>query len=156
MAVKTFYFKDAVPSGATLHRSLQDGGSAPRPRPPLPAGRRHQRCRQSCLMVGGTEVARNAATWGTTLQPSAAPSTTLGDCWRSENTLTGDFANTNWVFTFGIRSVTAAYTGRLKLAVRCGHRQMPPVQAATELRRLASLRRQRAPASPPLPTPPSR
>ena len=134
MAVKTFYLKDAVPAGATLHRSLQDGGSAPTAATTGTGWISNSNVLgQSCLMVGGTEVARNAATWGTTLQPSAAPSATLGDCWRSENAITGDFANSNWVCTFGFRSVTAAYTGRLKLAMRLYRSTNASGAGATEI-----------------------
>lgn len=119
MAVKTFYWKDAVPANATAHRSLQDGGTPPTTATTTTGWVANQNAiAQSCLQQGGTEVGRTDASWGTTLQPSTTPSQTTGDCWRSENALVGTFANTNWVFTFGIRSVTAAYTGRLKLAVR--------------------------------------
>lgn len=133
MSVKTFNFKDAVPSGATLHRSLQDGGSVTAATTGTGWVAATLATGQSCLMVGGTEVARNAATWGTTLQPSAAVSTTLGDCWRSENTLSGTFANSNWVATFGFRSVTAAYAGRLKLAMRLYRSTNASGAGATEI-----------------------
>lgn len=119
MAAKTFYWKDAVPTGATLHRSLQDGGVAPTAATTTTGWNAGTNVLgQSCIQNGGSEVSRTSGSWGATLQPSAAPSQTVGDCWRSENTLTGVFANTNWTFNFGIRSVTAAYVGRLKLAVR--------------------------------------
>ena len=119
MAAKTFYFKNAVPTGATLHRSLQDGGTAPTAATTTTGWNAGTNASaQSCLQKGGTEVARGDATWGATLKPSATVSQTVGDCWRSENTITGKFANTDWTFNFGFRSVTAAYAGRLKLAVR--------------------------------------
>lgn len=119
MAAKTFYWKNAVPAGATLHRSLQDGGTPPTTATTATgwvagtnaAGR-------SCIQTGGTEYSRTGGNWGTTLQPASNMSQTIGDCWRSENTLDGSFANANWTFVAGFRSVTAAYTGRLKLAVR--------------------------------------
>lgn len=133
MAALTLYCKDAVPTGATLHRSLQDGGSITAATTTTGWVADSNASAQSCLMVGGTEVARNAATWGTTLQPSAAPSTTLGDCWRTENTYNGTFANSNWVFTFGFRSVTAAYTGRLKLAIRIWRTTSQTGASAVEL-----------------------
>lgn len=119
MSAITFYFKNVVPASATLHRSLQDGGTAPTTATTTTGWAVAQNAAgQSCIQNGGSEVSRTDAQWGTTLQPSAAPSQTIGDCWRSENTLTGRFANSNWTFTFGVRSVSAAYTGRLKLAVR--------------------------------------
>src|SRR5512141_543667 len=119
MAAKTFYWVNAVPGGATLHRSLQDGGTAPTTATTTTgwvAG--SHVAGDSCIQNGNTEIGRTNAQWGTTLQPDVAPSQTIGDCWRSENTLYGTFANTNWTFTFGVRSVTAAYVGRFKLAVR--------------------------------------
>lgn len=114
-----FYFKDAVPTGATLHRSLQDGGTPPAASTTGTGWVVNQKATgQSCIQNGGSKVARTDSQWGTTLQPSAAPSQTIGDCWRSENTYTGTFANTDWVVACYVRSVTAAYDGRLKLAFR--------------------------------------
>lgn len=134
MAAKTYYFKDAVPTGATLHRSLQDGGSAPTTATTSTGWvAATNAIGQSCLQNGGTEVARGAATWGTTLQPSAAPSQTVGDCWRSENTISGTFANTDWVFNWLMRSVTSAYTGRFKLAVRIWRSTDANGASATEI-----------------------
>jgi hypothetical protein len=119
MAIKTYYFKDAVPTGATLHRSLQDGGTAPTAATTTTGWVTGTNAAgQSALQNGGTELSRTSNLWSATLQPSAAPSQTLGDCWRSENTINGVFANTNWTFAFGVRSVTAAHTGRFRLAVR--------------------------------------
>jgi hypothetical protein len=134
MATKSFYFKDAVPTGATLHRSLQDGGSAPTTATTgtgwIPGT---NAIAQSCIQTGGTEYSRTGPNWGTTLQPSAAPSQTIGDCWRSENAISGIFANTSWTFAWGIRSVTAAYTGRIKLAVRVWKSADQNGTSATEL-----------------------
>lgn len=121
MAVKTFYCKNAVPTGATLHRSLQDGGTvtAATTTTGWNNGSNSVATLTSCIQNGGTEVPRADAKWGTTLQPSAAPSQTLGDCWRTENTLTGTFAATAWTFKFGFRSVsTVSNPARFKLAVR--------------------------------------
>lgn len=119
MTAKIFYFKDAVPSGATLHRSLQDGGTAPTAAttgtgwtPGTNAAG------QSCIQNGGSKYSRTGGNWGATLQPSAAPSQTLGDCWRSENPITGKFANADWSIVFRIISAASAYTGRFKLGVR--------------------------------------
>jgi hypothetical protein len=134
MAALTLYWKNAVPTGATLHRSLQNGGAAPSTATTTTGWVANQNAiAQSCLQNGGSEVGRTDATWGTTLQPSAAPSQTRGDCWRSELPLDGTFANANWTFTFGIRSVTAAYTGRLKLAVRVWRSSSPNGENAVEL-----------------------
>src|SRR5690348_7814672 len=108
MSVKTLFWKDVVPSGATLHRSLQDCGAAPTTATTTTGWVADSNVLgQACLQNGGTEVARNAGTWGTTLQPSAAPSQTVGDAWRSELPFDGTFANANWTLTFGVRSVTA-------------------------------------------------
>lgn len=133
MPVLTLLCKDAVPAGATLHRSLQDGGSITAATTTTGWNAGSNAIGQSCLMVGGTEVARNAAGWSTTLQPSAAPSTTLGDCWRTENPYTGNFASGNWVFTFGMRSVTAAYTGRFRLSMRIYASTNPSGAGAVQL-----------------------
>src|SRR3954469_14953648 len=108
MAVKTLYWVDSVPSGATLHRTLQDGGAAPTTATTTTGWVGGTNVLgQACLQQGGTEVGRNDASWGTTLRPSAAPTQTTGDSWRSELPIDGVFANANWTFTLGIRSVTA-------------------------------------------------
>lgn len=129
-----FYFKDAVPPGATLHRSLQNGGTAP---PAIVMGTGWaialNQVGSNCLMVGGTEVARTDPGWTATLKPAGPPSPTLGDCWRSEYPLTGTFDLGDWDFVFGLRSVTAAYTGRVRLAVRIWRSSNPSGAGAVEL-----------------------
>ena len=129
-----FYFTDAVPPGAILHRSLQDGGVAP-PGTILNTGwvANAKGIGQSCLMVGGTKVARIDVGWSSTLQPAGPPSPSFGDCWRSERAYKGTFDAGDWNFVFGIRSATAAYTGRLKLAVRIWRSADPTGANATEL-----------------------
>ena len=131
---KTFYLKNAVPSGATLHRSLQDGGQ-----PPVAtimggwvAGTNVTG--QSCIQNGGTVVPRADAQWGATLQPSTTVSQTIGDACRSENTLSGTFDNTDWNFAFGLISTSATqYTGTGKLAVRLYRSTDPNGASATEI-----------------------
>lgn len=134
MAAKTFYFKDAVPTGATLHRSLQDGGTAPTAATTGTgwiAGT--NAAGQSCLQNGGSKVTRLDAQWGTTLQPVSNPSLTLGDCWRTENPIRGVFANTDWTLNFRVVSGIAAYTGRFKLAFRLWKSTDPNGASATEI-----------------------
>jgi hypothetical protein len=121
MATKTFYFKDAVPSGATNHRSLQDGGGVIAAATTGTGWELDQKASgQSCLMNGGAEVARTDGQWSASLQPdtAGAVSQTLGDCWRSEDAISGHFVNATWSGTYGFRSVSAAYTGRFRLRYR--------------------------------------
>lgn len=134
MAAKTYYFKDAVPSGATLHRSLQDGGTAPNAATTSTgwiAGM--NAAGQSCIQNGGSKVDRTNGQWGSSLQPSAAPSDVIGDCWRSENPINGKFSNADWTLTFRILSAASAYTGRFKLGVRIWRSADPTGVGATEI-----------------------
>ena len=134
MTAKIFYFKDAVPPGATLHRSLQDGGTAPTAATTgtgWTAGT--NAAGQSCIQNGGSKVARTSGQWGSALQPSAAPSDAIGDCWRSENTINGTFANANWTLIFRILSAASAYTGRFKLGVRIWRSADPTGAGAVEI-----------------------
>lgn len=121
MAVKTYYFKNAVAAGSTAHRSLQDGGTAPTAATTTTGWVCGTNAiGQCCIQNGGVEIGRSDGQWGTNKQPFGTdrPTTARGDAWRSENTLNGTFANSPYVFTFGIRSVTAAFTGRLILAIK--------------------------------------
>lgn len=59
---------------------------------------------------------RASGTFSTTNALTTAAVPSGGDSFRSENVLDGVFANTNWVFTFAVRSTTAsAQTGRLSI-----------------------------------------
>ncbi|AEJ01285.1 hypothetical protein Nit79A3_1453 [Nitrosomonas sp. Is79A3] len=134
MTAKIFYFKDAVPSGATLHRSLQDGGTAPTAATTSTGWTAGTNAAgQSCVQNGGSKVARTSGQWGSALQPSAAPSDAIGDCWRSENLINGKFANADWTLTFRILSAASAYTGRFKLGVRIWRSADPTGAGAVEI-----------------------
>lgn len=120
MATKTFYLKNAVPSGATLHRSLQDGGTAPSAATTTTGWNFGQNnAGQMCAQNGGTEVARGGnalVSWTTSAIPDGSgPSLTAGDCWRTELAYSGTFAAGVWTFAYGCRSVNAAFTGRFRL-----------------------------------------
>ena len=68
-------------------------------------------------LLYGTE--RASGTFSTTdaLTTPAAPAS--GDSWRTENTISGIYANANWTLTFRVRAVTAAssQTGRVKCRI---------------------------------------
>jgi hypothetical protein len=114
VAVKSLYFKDAAPSGATSSLSLQDGGTAP----------------TGALMTTGWTVGKIATANMSPMsarQKQVTGSFTTSDrltsiqsqsaaCWRTENPFTGTFANTNWTLAFRVRcSVASSQTGRIKL-----------------------------------------
>lgn len=120
---KKFWLVDSVPTGATAHRTLLDREHGNMPTPAMTgtgwvAG--NKAAGQSVLQHGGAMVALADGGWGTTLQPNAGPSATLGDGWRSDTTINGTFANSDWHFWFGLLGATTgnSYTGRVKLAVR--------------------------------------
>ncbi len=119
MAAKTFYLKDAIASGSG-YLSLQDGGSAP------------TQARISTGWVVGTLAAtryarmdaqtERASTAHTTtpVQPDGAPDNTLGDCFRSENPISGTFANANWSLSFQVEGetrTTSTHDGILRIRV---------------------------------------
>jgi hypothetical protein len=131
---KVFYFKDAVPTGATNHRSLQDGGSVTAAMTTTGWNAGTNTAPNYCIQNGGSEIGRTNGQWTTTPEPQTAnPSATVGDCWRSENAITGTFANKCWGFNFGMRSVTANYTGRYTIRVRVYKSSNQNGTSATEL-----------------------
>jgi hypothetical protein len=120
MAALTWYFKDAVPSGATLHRSLSEsasGISAAITGTGWTVGTTV--AIRYCLQNGGSKQA--AANFSSTAMPSVAPSQSVGDCWRTENTYTGGFDDSSWVFTLGLESVSAAASGTVLIRIRLWH-----------------------------------
>lgn len=123
MAAKTFNFKDAKASTSNFG-SLQDAGTITAATTGTGWVADQKAIGQACILNYGVKITRTDAQWGTALQPdsASAPNNTAatgaGDCFRSENTLSGIFANANWTIKFGFRSVSAAYAGRLKLHIR--------------------------------------
>ena len=119
MAAKTFYFKDAAASSSN-HGSLQDGGSAPA------AATTATGWTVSKTATGNFSAQDYAAeqlnsTFSTTssLASSSGPNNTTGDCWRSENTINGTFANANWTIAAQLRAVTSGgdQDGRLRVRI---------------------------------------
>jgi hypothetical protein len=105
MSGPRFYLKDAVAAGSNF-LSLQQDGS-----PPADA------TTSTGWTVGTTAsgnysqmaagVERAAATFAATPWASAQPDNTLGDCWRSENSLEGVFAAANWLLRVPLIAVTS-------------------------------------------------
>ena len=52
------------------------------------------------------DIERAASTFVGTTVPDGSIDTTNGDCWRSTNTYSGDFASANWVLSFCCRANT--------------------------------------------------
>lgn len=132
---KQFYFKNAGPSGATNFRSLQDGGSIS---PSATSGTGWNAGTHAntdyCLMNGAVEIPTADGQWTTTVSPDGTgPDSTKGDCWRSENALTGTFDTLPWGFNFGFRSITANYTGRYRIKLRVWKSPNQDGSSATEL-----------------------
>jgi hypothetical protein len=80
-----------------------------------------------------SETERNQVVFGTTPLPDAAPDNTLGDCWRSENTMKGSFAISPWSFHFPVRSDTAGGTQDGRVRVRLWKGTDPTGSGATEI-----------------------
>src|SRR3990170_9120332 len=118
MASKTFSLKDVLASGSN-HLSLQDGGSPPSD-VMISTGWKVGTIgtNRYNLMDSQTEVV--VVTGDTTVMPNAAPNNTIGDSFRSENTIYGTFANANWSLSFkviGETQATGAQDGRLRIRI---------------------------------------
>ena len=96
-SAQTLYLKDAA---ASVHRALQNGGTAPTDATTgtgwdvgtiVPTAYHLMKANQ----VPGPFTFVNSPAY-----PESGIDTTNGDCWRTENTLTGDFASDNWQFDF--------------------------------------------------------
>jgi len=113
MPVKTFYFKNAAPSGAATSLSLQDGGTAPTAAITTTGWIvARLTATNHSAMLAGTERASN-----TFAAADAIGSFAASACWRSESPMNGNFANTNWSLAFRVRAVTSAtaQTGAVKV-----------------------------------------
>jgi len=118
MAAKTFYLKDAL-AGSSNHLSLQDGGSAPS-QVHISSGWRVGTTAPTVYARMDSQTERGLADLGATPQPDGAPNNTLGDCFRSENTINGQFANANWSLSFQVEGEsrsTSTTDGRLRVRI---------------------------------------
>lgn len=133
MTAKIFYLKDSLAAGSN-HLSLQDGGTAPT----------FARITTGAAITAGhavpawllqkAKVAQTAAVWSATALPTAAPSNTLGDCFRSESTLNGTFLGTAWVLQMEFECLMAtSVTLTGSVAVRLWKGTDPTGAGATEI-----------------------
>lgn len=115
MAAKTFYLKDALASGSN-YLSLQDGGVAPAQAMTSTGWRVGTiGTNRYNLMDSQTEVV--VLTGDTSGKPASNPDNTIGDCFRSENTLYGIFEATAWTIAIqviGETQATGTQDGRLR------------------------------------------
>lgn len=134
MAAKTFYFKNAAASGSSA-RSLQDGGSVTAAT--TGTGWTTENAANAglySLMVSGSEATRTGpGSFTGTAQPTASLASNATDCWRTENAITGTFANANWSLKFGFRAVTANHSGNLNIRFRVWKSANADGSSATEL-----------------------
>jgi hypothetical protein len=136
MAAKTFYLKDAT-AGTGPHRSLQDGGVAPTAAT-TGTGWTVGKTASGNYSLQFANVERAANTFGGTALPSASIDTANGDCWRSENTISGRFAAASaWTVTLQLRSVTAAATGSVRIHFRLYKGANQDGSGATQITSLA-------------------
>lgn len=134
MATKTFYFKNAAASGSSA-RSLQDGGSVTAATTGTGWTTENAiNVGSYSLMVSGSEATRTGpGSFTGTAQPTTSLAASAADCWRSENTLDGTFANTNWSLKFGFRAVSLAHSGNLNIRFRVWKSAAADGSSATEL-----------------------
>jgi len=114
MAVKSLYLKNAAPSGATASMSLQDGGTAPTAAITTTGW---TVARLTSSSTHSAMLARTERASGTFAAADAIPTFAASASWRSEDTMNGSFANTNWTLAFRVRAVTSAtaQTGAIKV-----------------------------------------
>ena len=132
MAVKTFYLKQELASGAS-HLNTQDGGSAPsdayfNPRTGWIVAKTASA--NYSAMLGQTERAAN--TFGATVLPAAA-SLGTNDAFRTPDLLSGDFAAGDWTLSFRIAAETSASLQDGNLGIRVYRSTSPTGSGATEL-----------------------
>lgn len=135
MATKTFYCEAAAPHAGTTFRNLQEGGSVAAATLGLSAwhiGTGH--VGDYALFWSRNNVTTGSGAWTTSALPSAAPTTAnTGDGWRSTNTITGQFANTDWLVKLGLRSIDAAFTGTLTIYVKLWKSANSDMSSATQI-----------------------
>jgi hypothetical protein len=114
---ETIYFLDSVASGSNMG-AAQLGGSAPAAAT-TGTGWTVGTVAASNYARMAYGVERSSASFGGTAQPSGAPDNTLGDCFRTQNPLSGTFIAGVWVFLFTLRAVSAAggQDGRIRVRV---------------------------------------
>jgi len=113
VAAKTFYVKATAVNGfGSL--SETDPGASTTSTGWTPA--KVAAARFSAMLYATTRASGTFTT--TDYLVTTHPNPGSGDSWRSENTITGTFANTNWVFAAKFRSSTSnLQAGRVKVRV---------------------------------------
>jgi hypothetical protein len=115
MAIKSLYFKNAAPAGATTSLSLQDGGTAPTGALTATGWTVAKLAANNMsAMLAGTKRASTAFATS-----DAIPTFAASASWRSEVTFNGTFANTNWTLAFRVRAqgAASAQTGSVKIRI---------------------------------------
>lgn len=127
----TLYFLDSAASGSNFGQ-LQVGGSAPSTATTATGW--------TVDTVGATNYAlmayaseRASTVFSGTAQPAGNPDNTLGDCFRSTNTMTGDFATGVWTITVPVIAVTAASGQDGRVRVRLWKSSNADGSSATEI-----------------------
>lgn len=113
MATKTLYFKNTLAPGSVTSFGLQDGGTAPTAGITATGWTVAKLAAPNMsLMVCGGE--RSSVTFGAS---DALTGFSATSSFRTDNAITGIFANTNWSFAFRLRAVTSAssQTGQMRI-----------------------------------------
>jgi hypothetical protein len=117
MASKTFYLLPDQSAGTSAHGSLQDGGTAP--------ATQEDNSAWTCgTAAAGTyaEYNRNAnvpqSSFSSTAQPDGVIDNVHGDCLRTQNAYTGNFASGTWTFTFVVTPNISPVGPTIALRVR--------------------------------------
>jgi hypothetical protein len=117
MASKTFYMLPDQSAGTSAHGSLQEGGSAP-------ASGDTSSSWQCGTAAANTYCKYRRAfnqpqsSFGTVVQPDGNLDNVTGDCLRTQNAYTGQFASGTWTFTFGIRATVNPVGPAVALRIR--------------------------------------
>lgn len=105
-ASTTFYLLDSAASGSNFGQ-LQQGGSAPSTATTA-TGWTVDTVASSNYALMAYASERASTTFSGTAQPAGNPDNSLGDCFRSTNTLSGDFATGAWTIAVPVIAVSAA------------------------------------------------
>jgi len=100
------YFLDSAASGSNFGQ-LQIGGSAPSAATTT-TGWTVDTVAATNYALLDYGVERLSTTFSGTAEPAGNPDNTLGDCFRSTNVMTGDFATGVWTITVPVIAVTGA------------------------------------------------
>jgi hypothetical protein len=122
MATKSLYLKDAL-AGTSDHLSLQDGGTPPGDATTTTSWDL-DKVAPTVYCEMDSQAEQPSSSFGATAQPNGTINTTNGDCFRTENTLSGSWASGTWTLAFPVVAVVdGGQDGRIRIRLHRGTNQ---------------------------------